>query len=87
MNEESEMNIDFDFPHSCYFVLVGGKYLNRIGDVMEKVNSVVNDIGVRPEALFLISNSSLWGTAPASHPPFFIIPSYSTCFHLFLIDL
>ena len=57
MNEESEMNIDFDFPHSCYFVIVGGKYLNRIGDVMEKVNSVVNDIGVRPEALFLISNS------------------------------
>ena len=57
MNEESEMNINFDFPHCCYFVLVGGKYLNRIGDVMEKVNSVVNDIGVRPEALFLISNS------------------------------
>ena len=32
------------------------KYLNRIGDVMEKIDSVTNDVGKqRPIAIFIIS--------------------------------
>ena len=39
--------------------MIGGKYLNKIGDVMEKVNSVTNDVGgTRPLAVFLISNDN-----------------------------
>ena len=37
--------------------MVGGKYLQRIGAVMEKVNSIDNDVGrARPLAVFIISN-------------------------------
>ena len=42
---ESELNITFDFPSSCFFIIVGGKYLNKIGSVMEKVNNITTDIG------------------------------------------
>ena len=43
---------------SCFFVIVGGKYLNKIGSVMEKVDSIINDIGgTRPLAVFIISNN------------------------------
>ena len=56
---ESEQKLAFDFPSSCFFVIVGGKYLNRIGSVMKKVNSITNDIGgTRPMAVFIISNTN-----------------------------
>ena len=51
------MKLNFDSPIGCLIVIIGGKYLNRVGDVMEKVNSVTNDVGgIRPLAVFLISN-------------------------------
>ena len=55
---ESELKLTFDFPSSCFFVIVGGKYLNKIGSVMEKVDSIINDIGgTRAMAVFIISNN------------------------------
>ena len=54
---ESRMKVKFDSPSSCFFVIVGGKYLNVIGDVMEKLNSVRDDLGgIRPMAVFFNSN-------------------------------
>ena len=56
---ESELKLTLDFPSSCFFVIVGGKYLNKIGSVMEKVDSITNDIGgTRAMAVFIISNSN-----------------------------
>ena len=38
--------------------MIGGKYLKRVGNVMEKVNSVTNDVGGRkPLAVFLIGQN------------------------------
>ena len=55
---ESELKLTFDIPSSCIFVIVGGKYLNKIGSVMEKVDSIINDMGgTRPLAVFIISNN------------------------------
>ena len=57
MTPETKMKLKFDSPIGCLVVIIGGKYLNRVGDVMEKVNFVTNDVGgVRPMAVFLISN-------------------------------
>ena len=57
MTPDSKMKLKFDSPIGCLIVIIGGKYLNRVGDVMEKVNSVTNDVGgVKPLAVFLISN-------------------------------
>ena len=57
---ESELKLTFDFPSSCFFVIVGGKYLNKIGSIMEKVDSITNDIGgTRPMAVFIISNNNI----------------------------
>ena len=51
------MKLNFDSPIGCLIVIIGGKYLKRVGDVMEKVNAITNDVGgVRPLAVFLISN-------------------------------
>ena len=56
---KSELKSIFDFPRSCFFVIVGGKYLNKIGSVMEKVDSITNDIGgTRAMAVFIISNTN-----------------------------
>ena len=56
---EDELKLLFDFPKSCFFVVVGGKYLNKIGSVMEKVDSITNDIGgTKAMAVFIISNSN-----------------------------
>ena len=58
MTPESKLKLTFDFPSSCFFVIVGGKFLNKIGSVMEKVDSITNDIGgTRPLAVFIISNT------------------------------
>ena len=58
LTPESELKLTFDFPRSCFFVIVGGKYLNKIGSVMEKVDSITNEIGgTRPLAVFIISNT------------------------------
>ena len=49
--------INFDSPSGCFFVIIGGKYLDRISDVMKKVSTVTNDIGgTRPMAVFLMTN-------------------------------
>ena len=56
---EDKLKLTLDFPKSCFFVIVGGKYLNKIGSVMEKVDSITNDIGgTRPIAVFIISNTN-----------------------------
>ena len=58
MTPESKMKLNYDSPINCLIVMIGGKYLNRVGDVMEKVNSVTNDVGGRrPLAVFLISKN------------------------------
>ena len=58
INPESNKKMNFDSPIGCLIVMIGGKYLNRVGDVMKKVNSVTNDIGgVRPLAVFLMSDN------------------------------
>ena len=58
LTPDSITNLNFDSPSSCIFVIVGGKSLHLIGKVMEKVNSVTNDVGgTRPLAVFLISNN------------------------------
>ena len=58
MTPDSKMKLNYDSPIGCLFVMIGGKYLNRVGDVMEKVNAITNDVGgVRPLAVFLISNN------------------------------
>ena len=57
MTPETKMKLKFDSPIGCLIVIIGGKYLNRVGDVMEKVNAITNDVGgIRPLAVFLISN-------------------------------
>ena len=58
MTPGSNMKLTFDSPIGCLIVIIGGKYINRIGEVMEKVNSVTNDVGsLRPLAVFLIINN------------------------------
>ena len=52
-----ESKIKLNFPNKCFIVIVGGKYLNMIGEVMAKVNSVTNYFGGRPLAFFLISHN------------------------------
>ena len=80
---KSELKLTFDFPSSCFFVIVGGKYLNKIGSVLKKVDSITNDIGgTRPLAVFIIrervnkkmislhSNACVRSkTYPPTHPP------------------
>ena len=52
----SELKLTFAFPRSCFFVIVGGKYLSKIGEIMENVDSVRNDLGgISPLAVFLNS--------------------------------
>ena len=55
--DNSNTSFNFYVPSRCFLVAIGGKYLNMIGKVMEKVNSVSNDIGgTRPMAVFLMTN-------------------------------
>ena len=61
MTSESNIKLNYDSPIGCLIVMIGGKYLNRVGDVMEKVNAITNDVGgVRPFAVFLM-NSNIKG--------------------------
>ena len=56
MTPDSNTISNFNSPSSCIFAIIGGKYLNKIGKVMEKVNSVTNDVGgIRPLAVFLMT--------------------------------
>ena len=55
---KSKMKLNYDSPSSCFFVIVGGKYLSKLGEVMEKVDFVRDDLGgIRPLAVFLNSNN------------------------------
>ena len=59
LTPESDTNLNYDSPSSCFFVIIGGKYLDMIGDVMEKVSAVTNDVGgFRPLAVFLVCNDN-----------------------------
>ena len=59
MAPDSNTKLNFDSPSSCIFVIIGGKYLRMIGKVLEKVNSVTNDVGrSRPMAVFLINQNN-----------------------------
>ena len=59
LTPDSITNLNFDSASSCIFVIIGGKYLDMIGDVMEKVNSVTNDVGgIRPLAVFIMSKNN-----------------------------
>ena len=58
MTPNSKTKPNCDSPIGCLIVMIGGKYLKRVGNVMEKVNSVTNDVGGRrPLAVFLISKN------------------------------
>ena len=58
LKPNTQSKIDYDSSCGCFFVIIGGKYLNMVGDVMEKVNNITNDIGgISPLAVFLINNS------------------------------
>ena len=57
MTPESYMKLTFDFPASCFMVMVGGKYLNNLNYVLKIVDSIANEIGRRPLAVFLIRNN------------------------------
>ena len=58
MTPESNTKINVDFHISCFFVMIGGKYLNMIGNVMDVVNYITNYIGgVRPFAVFLSNDN------------------------------
>ena len=59
MTPESEIKLASDFPSSCFFIIVGGKYQNKIGCVMEKVDNITTYMGgTRPLAVFMISNTN-----------------------------
>ena len=55
MTSDSATKLNFDSPSSCIFVIIGGKYLNMIGKVMEKVNEARR---LRPIAVFLMSKNN-----------------------------
>ena len=58
LKPNTQSKIDYDSSSSCFFVIIGGKYLNMVGDVMEKVNNITNDVGgINSLAVFIISNS------------------------------
>ena len=59
MTPSSNTRLYSESPSGCFFVIIGGKYLTMIGKVMEKVNSVTNDVGGNiPMAVFLISKNN-----------------------------
>ena len=59
MTPDSNTKLNFDAPSSCMFLIIAGRYLKMIGKVMEKVNSVTNDVGgIRPMAVFLMSKNN-----------------------------
>ena len=49
MTLDYNRKLDFDSPNSCIFVVIGGKYLNMIGKVMESIGRT------RTIAVFLMS--------------------------------
>ena len=71
MAPESNMTLNStyaDAPNRCYIVMVGGKYLQRIGAVMEKVNSIDHDVGrARPLAVFIINYDKETLTIDVNH--------------------
>ena len=62
LTPESNFTLNFNSDSmntaiSCFIVLLGGKYLNNIKDVMTKVDSIKQDVGIRPQAIFIQSNN------------------------------
>ena len=59
MTPKSNIKLIFDSPISCFFVVIGGKHLYLIGDVMKKVNYLTNAVGrKRPLAVFLLTDNN-----------------------------
>ena len=50
MTPDFNTKLDFDSPSSCIFVVIGGKYLNMIGKVMDSIRRT------KTIAVFLMSN-------------------------------
>ena len=53
---ESKIQFIFDTSIACFVIIIGGDYLDKVGEVMEKVNTNYI-VGKRPLAVFLISKS------------------------------
>ena len=49
MTPDFNTKLDFDSPSNCIFVVIGGKYLNMIGKVMDSIRRT------RTIAVFLMS--------------------------------
>ena len=52
MTPDFSTKLDFDSQSSCIFVIIGGKYLNMIGKVMDSVGRI------RTIAVFLMSKNT-----------------------------
>ena len=52
MTPDFNTEFDFDSPISCIFVVIGGKYLNMIGKVMDSIGQT------RTNAVFLMIKSN-----------------------------
>ena len=46
-------------PNDCSFVIIAGKYLNMVDDVMKKVDQITEDIAHMPEVVFLLLNEDI----------------------------
>ena len=49
---------------NCFLVLVGGKYVKSIEDVVNEVENVIKNIGISPLAMFIKSKKISTGTFP-----------------------
>ena len=48
-----------NFPNDCSFVVIAGKYLNMVDDVMKKVDQIAEDINKIPTVAFIILNKEI----------------------------
>ena len=48
-----------NFPNGCSFVVIAGKYLNMVDDVMEKIDQITEDIAHMPEVAFVMLNEDV----------------------------
>ena len=56
---KKEVKIDLkgmEASTNCFFVVVGGKYLRLIDEVMDIVDNVTEDVGRSPLAVFYVTN-------------------------------
>ena len=71
------LNLAHDIPqlhitastNNCLLVLIGGKYVDNIDEVMQKVKSVSSKIGILPQAIFNTNKKSNITTLTTSSTP------------------